>query len=152
MMTLEDFVDPSCALVGVKVSNKGQLLDALARAAAPLCSVGADSIRARLSAREDLGSTGLGQGFALPHARVEGLERAFGLVMKLARPIDYDSIDGAPVDLVFCLLIPSHAAAEQLGAMSMVARCMREGGRLEALRRAKTGDALRKALTSQIGT
>jgi nitrogen PTS system EIIA component len=146
-MDLKALVEPGCAVVGAKVSDKAQALDLLARTAAGCSSVGAETIRNLLAAREELGSTGLGRRFALPHARVEGLRQMLGVVLTLARPIDFASIDGEPVDLVFCLLVPPQAAADQVRVLSSIARRMREPGRMDRLRKAKTPDELLKALS-----
>src|SRR6185312_1617615 len=95
-----------------------------------------------LTQREQLGSTGLGKGFALPHARVAGLDRCFGLFARLARPIDFQAIDERPVDLVFLLLIPQDAESEHIAALAAISRRMRDAGLLDRARKAEKANAL----------
>jgi PTS system nitrogen regulatory IIA component len=147
-MKPQDVFEARCVLLSPRISDKRQAIDLLAKTAAGCCSIGFETIRARLTAREDLGSTGLGHGFALPHARIEGLERMFGLVLRLARPIAFQAIDGEPVDLIVCLLSPPDAAAEQVGALSWIARRVRQPGRVEKIRAAKTAESLLTALAT----
>src|ERR1700689_1698444 len=109
-MDIADFIAQDRIALDLRVRDKGQLLRELAKRVAPFGDgIGSDAILAALLSRETLGSTGLGKGFALPHARMEGLKQFVGLFARLARPIDYDAIDGAPVDIVFLLLMPSEA-------------------------------------------
>jgi PTS system nitrogen regulatory IIA component len=112
-MDLADLIEP--VVFAARASNKQQLLQDLASRVATLLNLDGRVIFDALQAREQLGSTGLGAGFALPHARVEGLDRLFGMFTRLNRPIHFDSIDGKPVDLVFLLLIPPTAGSEHLG-------------------------------------
>jgi nitrogen PTS system EIIA component len=93
-----------------------------------------------------LGSTGLGNGFALPHARIDGLNRLFGMFTRLNRPIHFDSIDGKPVDLVFLLLIPAIAGSEHLGALAAISRQLRDQQFTAELRKASNATALCKLL------
>src|SRR5690242_15099035 len=105
-MKIEDFLAPENALVGITSPDKTRLLTELSARAAGSVSVDATIIARELMKREALGSTGLGGGIALPHARIENLRRPFGLLARLKRPLDFDSIDGRAVDLVFLLLQP----------------------------------------------
>jgi mannitol/fructose-specific phosphotransferase system IIA component (Ntr-type) len=98
-MDLAELIEPGRVVYGARASNKQQLLQDLASRAATLLNLDAQTIFTALQAREELGSTGLGNGFA--HARIEGLDRLFGVFTRLNRPIYFDSIDGNPVDLVF---------------------------------------------------
>jgi nitrogen PTS system EIIA component len=100
-MDLADLIEPDRVVFAARASNKQQLLQDLASRAATLLNLCGRVIFDALQAREQLGSTGLGAGFALPHARVDGLDRLFGMFTRLNRPIHFDSIDGKPVDLVF---------------------------------------------------
>lgn len=124
-MHLADLIAPD-RVIFARASNKQQLLQDLASRAATLLNLDAQTIFTALQAREELGSTGLGNGFALPHARVEGLDRLFGLFARLSRPLHFDSIDGKPVDLIFLLLIPATAGSEHLGALAAVSRQLRD--------------------------
>ncbi len=106
-MELTELIAPAGVLLDVRARDKAHLITDLSRiAAGQTPSVPPAAIEAALLARERLGSTGLGAGFALPHARVEGLARFVGLFVRLSRPIEFDAIDGRPVDLLFLLLIP----------------------------------------------
>jgi nitrogen PTS system EIIA component len=138
-MDIADFIVPDRIALDLRVRDKAQLLQELARRAA-LSGDGlsAHAILAALQSRETLGSTGLGKGFALPHARIERLTRFIGLFARLARPIGYDAIDGAPVDLVFLLLMPADAGNTQVAALAAISRRFREA---ETVARLRKGDA-----------
>ena len=125
-MHLTDLLTRDHVLFGVRARNKAALLKHCAAQAAAASGAAAEDIFAALSARERLGSTGFGRGFALPHARVEGVRKLLGLFARLARPIPFDAIDGAPVDLVFLLLIPPGAGTDHVAALAAVARAMRD--------------------------
>jgi PTS system nitrogen regulatory IIA component len=136
-MDIADFIVPERIALDLRVRDKGQLLYELARRVAPFGDgIAAETIQAALQSRETLGSTGLGRGFALPHARLEGLNRHVGLFARLARPIDYDSIDGKPVDLVFLLLMPAGADTNSVAALAAVSRRFRDDDCVARLRKA----------------
>jgi nitrogen PTS system EIIA component len=145
-MDFANLIEPNRVVFGVRASNKQQLLQDLASRAAALLNLDAQTIFNALQLREELGSTGLGNGFALPHARVEGLDRLFGMFARLHRPVHFDSIDGTPVDLVFLLLIPPTAGAEHLGALAAVSRQLRDQEFAANLRKAASAAALCKLL------
>jgi nitrogen PTS system EIIA component len=137
-MRIADLLKPEDVVVGLRASDKGQLLAELARRAAA-AHIDAATIAGALQARERLGSTGLGKGFALPHARIPGLTSFFGAFVRLARPIDFQAIDDQPVDLVFLLLIPNDAGNDHVAALAAISRRLRDA---EVLRQArKTADA-----------
>lgn len=135
-MDLADLLDRSCVVISARATSKEQLLRDLAARAGPLTGVDTQTIFNALQAREALGSTGLGEGFALPHARVEGLDRIFGSFMRLNRPIPFDAIDDKPVDLVFLLLLPATAGGEPLAALATISRHLRDKGFAARLRKA----------------
>lgn len=145
-MDLADFIEPDRVIFAARAASKQQLLQDLAMRAATLLSLDAQGIFNSLQAREELGSTGLGNGFALPHARIEGLARLFGMFARLNRPVHFDSIDGKPVDLVFLLLIPATAGSEHLGALAAVSRQLRDEEFAAKLRKAQSSAALCKLL------
>ena len=145
-MDFASLIEPNRVVFGARASNKQQLLQDLASRAAALLNLDAQTIFNALEIREELGSTGLGNGFALPHARVEGLDRLFGMFARLHRPVHFDSIDGKPVDLVFLLLIPSTAGSEHLGALAAVSRQLRDQELAAKLRKATSATALCKLL------
>ncbi len=141
-MDLADLIKPSRVVFAARASNKEQLLRDLATRAAAELGLDAQAISSALLAREELGSTGLGEGFALPHARVPGLDHFFGMFARLNRPIHFDSIDGKPVDLVFLLLIPATAGGEHLAALAAVSRHLRDRDFAASLRKAANAAAL----------
>ena len=146
-MKISEFLSPSETLVNIRVSDKEQLLQELACKAAAKLRVSEDEILSALLKREELGSTGMGNGVAIPHARFQTIEKPFGIIAKLKQPIKFDAIDGQPVDIVFVLLLPTVAEGEQLGALACVARKLRAAEDLLQLRHAKNAPELYAALT-----
>ena len=145
-MNISEFLSPADVLVDIRVSDKRQLLHELARKAASRLSFPADHIAAELLKREELGSTGTGSGIAIPHARIPVVTKSFGVLVRLRQPIDFDAIDGKPVDLVFLLLMPTTADRNQLDALSSVARRLRASEILFQLRCAKNAAELYSAI------
>ena len=141
-MDLASLVDPSRVVFGARANNKEQLLLDLASRAAASLNLDPKAIFNALRAREELGSTGLGEGFALPHARIEGLDCFFGIFVRLKRPVLFDSVDAKPVDLVFLLLTPATAQGEHLAALATVSRHLRDREFAARLRRAPSVAAL----------
>ena len=123
-------------------ANKKALIQQLAAAAGRLSGVPAKDIVACLNAREKLGSTGFGAGTAIPHGKLEGLGQVFGYFARLTQPIDFQAVDGLPVDLVFLLLSPPDAGADHLKALATVSRVFRDRQILAKLRGARSKDAL----------
>lgn len=123
-------------------SSKRQALQLVAEAAAHRISAPPARILEALLEREALGSTGLGSGVAVPHARLDQVESVCGVFVRLDAPVAYDAIDDRPVDLLFALFAPTHAGAEHLRALAAVSRLMRSSELREQLRRARTLDAL----------
>ena len=146
-MKLNELIGSDRVIVDLRASDKAQLLGELSRQAAHRTGLDGGAVLSALAAREALGSTGLGRGFALPHARVAGLDRLFGLFVRLARPLDFDAIDGQPVDLVFLLLIPLGAGNEHVAALAAVAREMRDEATVKRVRKAATAAALYQHLS-----
>ena len=124
-MEIKEFLTPSDVLVGVRALDKARLLQDLCRRAASILKIDADKITADILKREELGSTGMGGGVAVPHARVD-VKKPFGILARLKSAIEFDSIDRQPVDLVFLLLLPTASAGEQLNALALVARRLRD--------------------------
>jgi nitrogen PTS system EIIA component len=141
-MTLADIIDARAILANVKSQSKKQLLQDLAQAMAPVAGIEQRKIFETLNTREKLGSTGLGQGIAIPHGRVNGLERVSGMFAHLAQPLDFGSIDGEPVDLVFVLLAPEHDGADHLTALARISRLMRQPQTVAKLRGTQSPEAL----------
>ena len=145
-MQLSDFLDFDSIRVGLPAGNKRKLLQMLGVLAAARLGVDAPAIIETVAERERLGSTGFGNGVAIPHGKVEGLKRIYALVVRLADPIDYKAIDGQPVDLSFLLLSPPDAGAEHLKALAAVSRVIRHEPTLEKLRGARSRDAFAAVL------
>ncbi len=141
-MDLADLIEPDQVVFGARASNKQQLLQDLASRAATLLHLDAQTIFNALQLREELGSTGLGNGFALPHARIKGLDRLFGMFARLNRPVHFDAIDGKSVDLVFLLLLPPIAGSEHLAALACISRYLHDKEFAARLRKAPSVAAL----------
>jgi nitrogen PTS system EIIA component len=137
-MKIPDLLSPADVMIDVRSSDKNGLLRELAAKAASSLELRVEQVAPLLLKREDLGSTGIGRGVAIPHARLPEMQRPFGLLAKLRQPIEFDAIDGQAVDLVFLLLLPAAAENRQLGALALVARTLRPSEGLVELRRAKT--------------
>ncbi len=140
--------------LSLRAASKTSLLADLAQRAALIAAIRADVVAAGLMDRESLGSTGVGHGIALPHARIDGLAKITCLLSILAKPIEYGSIDGGKVDVVFLLLSPAGASAQHLSTLAAATRRLRRADCLAALRQATTPAAARAAFLyeSQIGS
>ncbi len=132
--------------VRVRVATKTQLLKELSRQTAKITNIDESLVLRALNDREQLGSTGVGGGIALPHARIPGLKQSVGLLMSLERPIDYGAIDEGLVDLVGLLLLPDDAKSDANSALACIARRLREPGVAAELRKAKTAENFYKVL------
>lgn len=136
-MEIRELIEPDRVLDRLGARDKAQLLAEIARRAADAAGLDSKAVLSSLNAREELGSTGVGRGVAVPHARVPGLPRLLGLFARLAHPIDFAAIDDQPVDLVFLMLIPAEAGNEYLAALSAVSRRLRDQ---EVVRRLRSVD------------
>ena len=145
-MKISDLLSPADVAIDVRASNKRLLLQELAAKAAASLGLGVDQVASCLLKREALGSTGIGKGVALPHARLPELRRPYGLLAKLKSPIEFDAIDGQAVDLVFVLLLPAAAEDGQMEALALVARTLRSPEALARMRGAKNASELYSAI------
>ena len=136
-MNIKEFLAPTDVLADFAASGKVSLLQGLAQRASDKLKLPAELISSALLKREELGSTGTGGGIAIPHARIPGLNKPFGILVRLRQPIDFDAIDGQPVDLMFLLLLPAESAKEQLNALASVARILRSAESVRNLRLAR---------------
>ena len=141
-MPLADLVAPNAVVAALKVNGKKQLLQELAAKAAELTGQNERAIFEILLQREKLGSTGVGNGVAIPHGKLPKLNRLFGLFARLARPVDFEALDGQAVDLVFLLLAPEGAGADHLKALARVARLLRDGDVVRKLRESRDAEAI----------
>mgnify|MGYP001189146214 CR=1 FL=1 len=151
MTDLADIIDARAVLPSVKAQGKKQLLQDLAQAMAKFVAVDHRIIFETLLTREKLGSTGIGQGIAIPHGKLAAINRVYGLFARLSTPIAYDSLDGQPVDLVFVLLAPDHAGADHLKALARISRLLRDPGATVQLRAARDAASLYSVLTRMPG-
>jgi len=145
-MQLGDFLDFDAITTRLSGGNKKSLLQQLANLGAQRLGLSQADILATVAEREQLGSTGFGQGVAIPHGKIEGLNRIYCLFARLSEPLDYKAIDGKPVDLVFLLLSPPDAGAEHLKALAAISRVTRHVPTLEKMRGARSRDALAAVL------
>lgn len=146
-MDLCDLLASDGIIASLKATSKKHALQELATIAAERTGLDQHEIFNTLLQRERLGSTGLGRGVAVPHVKLHGLRNIFCLFARLEEPIDYESHDNEPVDLLFLLLAPDHAGGDHLKALASISRVVREPSVLDALRTAADTAALRSALT-----
>jgi PTS system nitrogen regulatory IIA component len=145
-MEISDLLSPTDVMIDVRAPNKRQLLQELAAKAADSLGLRVDQIAPYLLKREELGSTGIGRGVAIPHARLPDVQRPHGLLAKLKTPVEFDAIDGQAVDIVFVLLLSSAADDGQLGPLALVARALRPPESLARLRAARNTSELYSAI------
>lgn len=146
-MHLGDLISPEAVLRSLKPKSKKQLLEELSARSARISGLPERDIFDVLWQREQLGSTGLGQGVAIPHGKLGGLKQIVGLFAQLSEPVEFDAVDGEPVDIVFLLLAPEGAGADHLKALARISRLLRERGSVEKLRASKDTAALYAVLT-----
>lgn len=146
-MQLTDLVSPEAVLCAVKASSKKQAVQEIAHRAADAYGLQTRAVCEGLLAREKLGSTAMGNGVAIPHARIAGLGQIVGLFARLERPVDFEAADGQGVDLLFTLLAPVEAGADHLRALAKVSRLMRDPGVRAKLRETDGADALYALVT-----
>jgi len=151
-MLLSDLVAPNAVIPALKVNSKKPAIQELAARAAVLTGEGERAIFEILMQREKLGSTGVGNGIAIPHGKLPKLRKLFGLFARLDRPIDFDALDGQPVDLIFLLLAPETAGADHLKALARVARLLRDQDVARKLRDSRDAEALYAVLTLEPAT
>jgi PTS system nitrogen regulatory IIA component len=145
-MQLTQFIDFDSIKPALPATNKRGLLQMLAQVAGQRLGIDAADIAASVAERERLGSTGFGNGVAIPHGKLDGVGRVTCFVARLSEAIDYKAVDGVPVDLVFYMLSPTDAGVEHLKALAAVSRVVRHGPTLEKLRGARSRDALAAVL------
>jgi nitrogen PTS system EIIA component len=148
-MQISDLLSPADVLIDVRSANKRLLLQELAAKAEISLRLSTEQVAPYLLKREDLGSTGIGGGVAIPHARLPDLQRPYGLLTRLKQPMEFDAIDGQAVDIVFLLLLPATAENEPLGALALVARTLRPSEALVRLRSAKDKSELYSAVSDR---
>ena len=145
-MQLSEFLDFEAIKPALSAGNKRSLLNQLASLAAGRLDLPAAAILETITEREELGSTGFGQGVAIPHGKVDGLKQIYCIFARLSEPVGYKAIDRKPVDLVFLLLSPPDAGADHLKALAAISRVIRNATTLEKMRGARSRDALAAVL------
>ncbi|CAH1659417.1 Nitrogen regulatory protein [Hyphomicrobiales bacterium] len=146
-MALIDIISPNAVLPSLKVNGKKQALQEVASQAARLLNLDDREIFEALLQRERLGSTGIGDGIAIPHGKLAHVDKLFGLMARLERPIDFEALDGQPVDIIFLLLAPETAGADHLKALARIARLLREPGLVDSIRATRDASALYALIT-----
>ncbi|WP_439817043.1 PTS IIA-like nitrogen regulatory protein PtsN [Zavarzinia sp. CC-PAN008] len=148
-MSIAQLVRPQGVIAHLKVASKKQALQDLSARAARLTGHPERQIFDILIERERLGTTGVGQGIAIPHGKLPGLDRLHGLFARLDNPIDFEAIDDQPVDLIFLLLAPENAGADHLKALARVSRLLRDREMCEKLRASEEDEAIYALLIEQ---
>lgn len=146
-MDIADLISPSSIISNLRATSKKQALQELAKRAAELTGMHERAVFDVLLERERLGTTGVGNGIAIPHGKLPNLERLYGLFARLERPINFESIDEQPVDLIFLLLAPESAGADHLKALARVSRLLRDKSVCEKLRGTDSAEGLYALLT-----
>ncbi len=147
-MQIDDFLGEADVSLDVQATDKPSLLRSLSANAAAAVGLDSELVFAEINRREALGSTGIGKGVAIPHARIPGLAKRHGVLARLATPIPFDAVDEQPVDIVFLVLLPEAKQGEQLNALACVARKLRDPASVADLRRAHTANDLYRVATA----
>jgi PTS system nitrogen regulatory IIA component len=148
-MEISDLIKPESVIANLKVTSKKQALQELSKKIGALLDQEERAIFDLLLEREKLGTTGVGDGIAIPHGKLNSLDKLCGLFARLERPVDFDAIDERPVDLIFLLLAPESAGADHLKALARVSRLLRDKAVCDKLRGSDTAEALYSLLTEQ---
>lgn len=133
-MDLNDLIQPEAVIPSLKATSKRQLLQILAEKAAELTGLPEREVFETVTQRERLGSTGVGNGIAIPHGKLPKIDKITGVFARLEQPVDFEALDDQPVDLVFLLLAPENAGADHLKALSRIARLLRDPDMVAKLR------------------
>ena len=147
-MPLHDLISADAILPNLQAGTKKQALQDMSDLAGKISGLPPREIFDVLLQRERLGSTGVGSGIAIPHGKLAKASRIFGFFARVEKPIQFESLDGAPVDLIFMLIAPESAGADHLKALSRIARVLRDPSLTERLRTARDGNAIYAMMTS----
>ena len=151
-MDLSDLIDTPAILPTLKANSKKQLLQLLAEPAAAITGIPEREVFDTILQRERLGSTGVGNGIAIPHGKLPGVKRITGVFARLESPVDFEALDDQPVDLIFLLLAPEGAGADHLKALSRIARVLRDGDTVAKVRGTRDASAIHALLSSTPGS
>ncbi|OHB29838.1 MAG: PTS IIA-like nitrogen-regulatory protein PtsN [Phenylobacterium sp. RIFCSPHIGHO2_01_FULL_69_31] len=149
-MNIGELLDRGAISTRVSAANKKKALAVIAEIAARNFGLEPAEVLEALSEREAAGSTGVGHGVGVPHARLEGLQRMRGVFVRLEQPVEFESVDDQPVDLLFALFAPKNAGAEHLRALARVSRLLRQADLREQLRKARSADAIHALLVQDM--
>ena len=147
-MQIDHILTPDRTFSGVQGGSKKRVLELIGKLVAQQTNLDPDAIYENLIAREKLGSTGFGNGIAIPHCRLEDCHQAIGALLQLDGKIDFDALDGQPVDLIFVLLVPQEATEQHLQILKMLAGKLDRADLREALRAAPDADALYRVMVN----
>jgi PTS system nitrogen regulatory IIA component len=147
-MNIADIISKEAVLDNVQATTKRELVQVLSNKIANLAGVDERVVFDAVWERENLGSTGYGDGVAFPHARIEGLKKVTAMFVRLDEPVDFDSLDGKPVDLVFLLISPENSGADHLTALATLSRVLKTEGSCERLRKARSIEELYAVLNA----
>lgn len=151
-MDIAKILKPESVIPRLRATSKDEALRALADIAAPVTGKDSRAILGVLQAREALGTTGVGNGIALPHGRMPGLDRIHAFFARLDQPVPFEAMDDQPVDLIFVLLVPADAGTEHLKALARISRLLSDGRICEQIRKGGSADELREILTRPTAT
>ena len=151
-MDLSDLIDVPAILPALKANSKKQLLQVLAERASEITGMPEREVFDTILQRERLGSTGVGNGIAIPHGKLGGVKRIIGVFARLDAPVDFDALDDQPVDLVFLLLAPEGAGADHLKALSRIARVLRDADTVAKVRGTRDATAIHALLSDTQGS
>ncbi|WP_340109361.1 PTS IIA-like nitrogen regulatory protein PtsN [Pikeienuella sp. HZG-20] len=152
MDMMKSIVSPEALYVALNATSKKHLMQEISQRAADAYGLDQRAVFDALVERERLGATGMGRGVAIPHARLAGLDRVVSVFSRLQKPIDYDSVDGEPVDLVFALFAPESAGADHLRALARISRCLRDPSICAKLRGTDQAAAIYAVLTNPVNS
>ena len=149
-MEINGLISPDTVIANLHATSKKQILQELSRRAANLTGEPERTIFGVLMKRERLGTTGVGSGVAIPHGKLQSIDKLYGMFARLEQPVDFQSIDERPVDLIFLLLAPETAGADHLKALARISRVLRDSKICTKLRGTDTADALYAILTEEM--
>ncbi len=147
-MELNDIISPDSILANLKPNSKKQLLQELADVGAARIGMEPPAVFETLLERERLGSTGVGNGVAIPHGKIAGIKKIVGVFAQLSKPVEFDAMDDQSVDIVFMLLAPEGSGADHLKALSKIARVLRDQSVLTSIRNTTDSEVIYSLLTA----
>jgi PTS system nitrogen regulatory IIA component len=148
-MRISELMSQECVVTGIKANSKRQVLQELSKKASEVTGLSERTIFDIILERESLGTTGVGNGVAIPHGRVDNIKKVFGVFAKLDNAIDFESVDSKPVDLVFMLLAPEAAGADHLKALAKVSRTVKDEATRNSIRASNDTEAIYALLNKE---